>query len=387
MIKRILLLAIAGIAAVVVGLILAPGPIAPAAWQPKPAPALTGVYAPNEALKPAQRLAAGIGNGPEGIAVDAAGQVYAGFIDGRVIRLAADAAAYVELANTGGRPLGLSIDATGNLVIADARKGLLQLTPDGRLETLVDSAGGVAFGFTNDVDRAAADGMLYFTDASSKFRFPDYLRDQAEHRPHGRLLRYDPQTHVTDVLLDGLYFANGVAVGPDDAYVLVNETTAYRVIRYWLKGEKAGQHEIFIDNLPGFPDNLSFNGRDRFWLALASPRDPQVDALAGWPTLRKLIARLPGRVQALLQSHVKNRSFVLGLDLDGKIVANLQYAGDDAYAPITSVEEQGPWLYFGSFSAAEIARLPLQNVVPGAPPPPPGAQDAPLRPEAGRQIK
>ena len=28
-------------------------------------------------------------------------------------------------------------------------------------------------------------------------------------------------------------------------------------------------------------------------------------------------------------------SFVLGIDLDGKVVANLQYEGSDAYAPIT----------------------------------------------------
>lgn len=51
-------------------------------------------------------------------------------------------------------------------------------------------------------------------------------------------------------------------------FVLVNETYRYRIVRYWLKGPKAGTHEVFIDNLPGFPDNISSNRKGTFWLAL-----------------------------------------------------------------------------------------------------------------------
>ncbi|MCB0261330.1 MAG: SMP-30/gluconolactonase/LRE family protein, partial [Calditrichaeota bacterium] len=97
----------------------------------------------------------------------------------------------------------------------------------------------------------------------------------------------------TRILLDSLYFANGVAVSPDQQFVLVNETWKYRVRRYWLAGDRAGQSDIFIDRLPGFPDGISCNGKDRFWLALASPRNPLVDKLAQQPFLRKMIARLP----------------------------------------------------------------------------------------------
>ena len=63
-------------------------------------------------------------------------------------------------------------------------------------------------------------------------------------------LRYDPSTGKTDMLLDGLYFANGVALSADEDYILVNETSRYRITRYWLKGDKAGSSEIFADNPP-----------------------------------------------------------------------------------------------------------------------------------------
>lgn len=353
-------------------LLLWPTGMAPVAWTPPPAPPLEGVYAYNEKLKGIQRLARGVGAGPEAIAVNAIGQIYTGYADGRVVRFTPDGAGYVEMTNTGGRPLGITFGPRGGIVIADAKKGLLHLGK--KLFPLATGAGGLPFGFTDDVDDTRLDKNVYFTDASSKFGYGRHMRDLLEHGGNGRLLEYNVDTQQTRVLLDGLQFANGVAVGPDDAYVLVNETGAYRVLRYWLKGEKAGTHEVFIDNLPGFPDNITFNGRDRFWLAIFAPRDPLLDELLpGSGYLRTVIAKLP----AFLQPRPKKHSFVLGLDLDGKVIANLQYAADDAYAPITSAREHGPWLYFGSLTYPAIGRLPLNQAVENAPPPPEGWEQVP----------
>jgi sugar lactone lactonase YvrE len=259
---------------------------------------------------------------------------------------------------TGGRPLGLTLTPSGALVIADARRGLLQL--DGKeLRVLATEADGVPFGFTDDVD-VAGDGKVYFSDASHKFGYGRHMIDILEHGPNGRLLEYDPATGKARTLLGGLSFANGVALGPDDAYLLVNETSKYRVLRYWLKGDKAGTHEVFIDNLPGFPDNITFNGRDRFWLAIFAPRDALLDSLLpGNQYLRTVIAKLP----KFLQPRPKMHSFALGLDLDGKVSANLQYAGDDAYAPITSVREHGGYLYFGSLTYPAIGRMALAEAL------------------------
>lgn len=362
------LAAIVTAAAVVAAyLLLWPTGMDPVAWTPSPTPALEGRYAYNEKLKGIQRLAEGAGIGPEGINVSAAGQVYAGFKDGRVISLAANGASWFEMANTGGRPLGITFGPDGGLVIADAKKGLLHL---GRgITPLVSEAGGVPFGFTDDADNTRYDKNIYFTDASAKFGADDYVKAFLEHSADGRLLEYNVASKRTRVLMDGLHFANGVAVGPDDAYVLVCETAEYRIHRYWLKGDRAGTSEIFIDNLPGFPDNLSYNDRDRFWVALSGAREAKLDELmSGSSFLRHVIARVPG----FLQPRPSKHSFVLGLGLDGTVIANLQYAGNAAYAPITSVREHGPWLYFGSLTETAIGRLPLNQAVEGAPPPPMG---------------
>ena len=94
------------------------------------------------------------------------------------------------------------------------------------------------------------------------------MADLMEHRPNGRLLAYDPSSKTTQLVLDKLYFANGVAVSPDQSFVLVVDTCKYRIQRYWLTGPQKGKSDIFIDNLPGFPDGISSNGKDTFWLAL-----------------------------------------------------------------------------------------------------------------------
>ena len=366
------------LAAFLAYLLLWPTGMEPVAWTPPPAPPLEGAYAYNEKLKGIQRLGEGVGRGPEAIAVNAVGQIFTGYADGRVVRYTPDGASYTELANTGGRPLGIAFGPKGGYVIADAKKGLLHL---GRgLTELTTKAGGVPFGFTDDVAPGGADANLYFTDASFKFGYGQHMKDLLEHGANGRLLRHNVVTKQTTVLLRGLHFPNGVAMGPDLAYVLVNETAKYRVLRYWLKGDKAGTREVFIDNLPGFPDNITFNGRDRFWVAIFAPRDALLDALLpGSRYLRTVIAKLP----AFLQPRPKRHAFALGLDLDGKVVANLQYAGDDAYAPITSVREHGPWLYFGSLTYPALGRLPLNQAIADAPPPPAGWETPP----AARRIE
>lgn len=334
-------------------LLLWPVPIEPQAWTPPPAPALEGPYRKNEALKGIQRLAEGVGNGPEGVSLDAQGRIYVGYVDGRVMRFSADGTGGTELANTGGRPLGTLTLPDGSLVVADAARGLLQIGADGAVKALATEADGVPFRFADDVDAARQSEMLYLTDASDKFGHHEVMEDIMEHGGNGRFLRYHVPTGRTTVLLADLNFPNGVAVGPDDTFVLVNETARYRILRYWLKGPRAGQSDVFAENLPGFPDNINFNGRDRFWCAIYSPRVPDLDRLLPQPFLRKVVFRLPDVFQPKPARH----AFALAFDLDGKVVANLQYAAADAYAPITSVEEVGEWLYFGSLTEPAMGRM------------------------------
>ena len=354
--KRVGLLVAVILVAALAYLLLAPVPITPAAWTPPAAPALTGQYQQNTRLAPVQKLALGDGHKPEDVAVDADGKIYGGFEDGRIMVLQPDGTQPRVFANTGGRPLGLVFDRAGNLIVADAIKGLLSVSKTGEVKVLATDADGVRFGCLNDLD-VGADGTIYFTEASNKFPMSQFTNDLLEHQPHGRLLALDPETQKPRTLLRNLYFANGVAVSPDQSFVLVAETGMYRIRRVWLKEPKLGQDDIFIDNLPGFPDGISSNGRDRFWLALVTPRQALFDrTLLPHPFLRKVVARLP----KFLQPAPKRYSFVLGLDQSGRVIENLQNGSPDCFAEIANVVQHNHTLYFGSIGEDTVGRFPLK---------------------------
>jgi sugar lactone lactonase YvrE len=336
-------------------LLLAPVPIAPGAWTPPASPGLTGQYAQNTRLSPVQKLPLGDGHKPEDVALDAEGKIYAGFEDGRIIVLQPDGSQPRVFADTHGRPLGLVFDREGNLIVADAIKGLLSVNKAGEVKVLAEEADGVKFGCLNDLD-VGADGTIYFTEASNKFPMSQFANDILEHQPNGRLLALDPQSRRPRTLLRNIYFANGVAVSPDQTFVLVAETGMYRIRRVWLKEPKMGQNDIFIDNLPGFPDGISSNGRDRFWLALVTPRQALFDRMLPYPSVRKVVARLPKFLQPAPQRY----SFVLGLDQQGRVVENLQNGSPDCFAQIANVVEHNGALYFGSIGEDTIARFPLR---------------------------
>jgi hypothetical protein len=123
------------------------------------------------------------------------------------------------------------------------------------------------------------------------------MGDILEHSGTGRLLRRDPSARI-ETLVDGLQFANGVVLSPDRSCVLVAETGAYRVSRYWLTGPKAGTHDYLIENLPGFPGNMALGSDGLAWITLPSPRNPLLDRLLPLPGfLRRIVWALPKWLQ------------------------------------------------------------------------------------------
>jgi sugar lactone lactonase YvrE len=342
------------IGAAVAYLSFAPVAISPAAWTPPTAPALSGQYERNTRLSTVERLSVGDGHKPEDVALDAEGRIYAGLEDGRIVQLQPDGTQPRVFANTQGRPLGMVFDRAGNLIVADALKGLLSISAAGEIKVLATEANGVKFGCLNDLD-IAADGTIYFTEASSKYPMSQFATDILEHQPNGRLLAFDPQTQTPRTLLRGIYFANGVAVSPDQSFVLVAETGKYRVRRVWLKDPKEGMVDTFIDNLPGFPDGISSNGTDKFWLALVTPRQALFDKILPYPFLRKVVFRLPKALQPAPERY----SFVVALDSQGRVVENLQNGSSDCYAQIANVLERDGKLYFGSIGEDTVGRFSL----------------------------
>jgi sugar lactone lactonase YvrE len=187
-----------------------------------------------------------------------------------------------------------------------------------------------------------------------------------EDKPLGELICYDPTTKRSRVVLDKLRLANGVAVGPDGDYVLVNQTLGFCVTRLWLKGPKAGQSEPFVPNLPGGPDNITFNGKETYWVALAYPRFPRLEALASRPFKKKLMMRLP-RFFALVPEffnglNLPTFGLLVGVDMEGNIT-HFMDAKDNAIGMVTSVLEHEGYLYLGSLMSDYVARIPVPDPI------------------------
>lgn len=331
--------------------------VEPQSWTPAPLPPMNGEFLPPETSGfEANRVIPTPAHGPEDVARDHQGRYYTGLGDGSIVRFADTQEPSPEvIANTGGRPLGLQFDSSGNLIIADAVKGLLKLGPDGQLHVLANEINGKRMRLVDDLD-IESDGTIWFSDASQRFGLDQFMKDFLEASFTGRLISYSPLTKKTTVRMEGLFFANGVALGPDEQYVLVNETGTGRIHRLWLKTGRAGQQDVFHPGLPGHPDNLSFNGTDTFWVALPGLRDAARERTSGSLFVRKLLGGLPAAALAVPST----AGFVVGLDTNGA-VKHILFDDPAAMSSITSVNQFGDRLWLGSLTSRHVMSVPVPS--------------------------
>ncbi|QHJ13240.1 hypothetical protein FX988_03501 [Paraglaciecola mesophila] len=338
-----------------------PVPVEPIAWQAPKNPGYLGLYASNTRLANLENISLNGQHGPEDFAFLPDGTIATATHSGNIMLLAPKDKEFTTWVNTGGRPLGIEFDKQGHLLVADAVKGLLSVSPSGEISLLTNRVAGTDIVYADDVD-VAADGTIYFSDATNKFSAPAYggtlaasLLEILEHKGNGRLLAYDPRSRSTSVLLEDLVFANGVSVSHDQRSVLVNETGSYRVMRYWLSGPKAGTSEVFIDNLPGFPDNIARSPTGGYWLGFASPRSESLDDLSRSPFLRKVVQRLP----SFMRPQAKDYGHVIKINEKGEVVMDLQDPKGQ-YPLTTGVLETKDALYISSLIAPSVGRKSLK---------------------------
>jgi sugar lactone lactonase YvrE len=336
-------------------------PRPPAPWLIRPVklpatapPPLTGRWAPDDTrLDDVELLALPGGHGPEDVAADEQGHIFTGTDDGRIWRWKPDshAGAVPDLiADTGGRPLGIEIDPRdGSLVVCDAYRGLLRITADGAITSLTHRAGGSRILLCNNA-AVARDGVVYFTDSSSRFPLSHWRRDLLEHRPNGRVLAYDPSSRRTDVVAEGFFFPNGVALTPAEDALLLCETVSHRLVRLSLPD---GAVRV-LDDLPAYPDNMSPVGDGTYWIAMASPRVAIAEKLLPHPVLRRITAVLPTRFQPQPLPYT-----IAALVDGGGTLLRALHGPAGRFVLATGVRQHGDTLWLGSLTEKAIARTSL----------------------------
>jgi Strictosidine synthase len=295
-----------------------------------------------------------------------------------------------------GRPLGYHIHPhTGHLIICDSLKGLTQY--DLKTKTLQTIANqdddGNPIIYANDLDISENTGDIYFSDSSqippamNRMGFYDtmasYVLTALQGQGTGRLLVHHAPARSTDnenfrgsvddttkVLVDGLYFANGVALAKDDSYVLVAETAAKRVWKVFLKGEKAGTKSILIDILPGYPDgitrasvdsaNIENNvSEDAFWIAIIVKDSPILKIINKGGKHARWIASW---LVQLLPPPVKPFGMVMKVSgATGEILQVYKDPKGKVVSGISGVQEVDNKLWMGHLGGDYVSYLELSN--------------------------
>ncbi|WP_193607219.1 SMP-30/gluconolactonase/LRE family protein [Nocardioides lijunqiniae] len=284
------------------------------------------------------------------------GAVFTGTEDGAILRVSHDGQKVDRVAHTGGRPLGIELDLDGRLVVCDAHRGLLRVDPaSGAVEAVTDSVGGTRMVFCNNA-AVASDGTVWFSDSSTRYGVERWKDDFVQNTRTGRLLRLSTDGTV-EVVLDGLAFANGVALSAAEDFVCVAESGARTVVRRWLTGNRAGMRDLLCSGLPGYPDNIARGSDGLIWVTIASPVDPLVERLQAGPlALRRLVTRIPQRLQPKPQQTVRVQAY----DDAGTLVHDLDVDPAEhgtAYHMVTGVREHEGRVWMGSLHEPAIAVL------------------------------
>lgn len=284
------------------------------------------------------------------------GCVYTGTADGSLWRIGPDGRRLDRIAETGGRPLGIELYPDGRLLVCDAHRGVLLVDPrTGAVERWIAEVDGRPMRFCNNA-AVGADGTVWFSDSSTRFGIERWKDDLVQHTRTGRLLRLDPSGEVS-VILDGLAFANGVALAPDGSFVAVAETGARTVVRHWLTGERAGTRDLLVAELPGHPDNIALGSDGLTWVTIASPVNHALERLQQAPLwVRRSATRVPERIQPKVAPSVRVQAY----DVEGALVRDLQLPADD-YAMVTGVREYDGVVWLGSLEQPAVARVELSR--------------------------
>ncbi len=337
---------------------------------PSTAPDCGTTWALNDKLRSVKVIGLGRIEGAEDVILDRDNNLYAGSRHGDIIRFFPPEYERMEIyAHIGGTPLGMAFDRNDNLYVCIGGMGLYRVTPERKVEKVTDETNR-SFHSVNDDSRLRLaddlditdDGRIYFSEATVRYEMHEWATDGLEARGNGRIICFDTNTGKTHTVIRDLKFPNGVCIASDGQSFLFAETWGCTVKRYWFDGPKAGQTELVLDNLPGFPDNINNSSDGHYWMSLVGMRCPALDLAWKMPGFRRRMAKRVPRDEWLFPNI--NTGCVLKFNEQGEVLETLWDLGGENHPMITSMREHRGHLYLGGIMNNRIG----QYKIPGADP-------------------
>jgi len=327
-------------------------------------------YAVNNRLRDVELIGLGQVEGPEDVIFDADGHLYTGTRHGDIVRFFGPDHQRMEIfAHVGGHPLGLAFDRQGCLLVCIAGMGLYSVSPDRQVRRLTDETNRTLWSviddsrlkLADDLD-VAADGRVFFSEATVRYEMHNWAYDALESRGNGRIICYDPTSGKTRTVIRNLVFPNGICMAHDAESFFFAETWACRINRYWFAGPRAGTLQRVISDLPGYPDNINRASDGTFWVALVGMRTPSMDLSLRMPGFRKRMARRVSP-QELIFPNI-NTGCVIKFNERGDILESLWDLGGENHPMITSMREHRGALYLGGLLNNRIGKITLPDADP-----------------------
>ena len=200
---------------------------------------------------------------PEGVAIDADGNVWCGGELGQIYRISADGDTLEEMASTGGFTLGIAFDARGRLYTCDLKhKSVFRYDP---------ATGGLAEFATFGVRRVTGPPNWPVVDTRRNALYVS--ESNGPEAPGPGIWRFDLDTGEGGLWYDRpLAFANGMALAADGDALYVAETFGHRISRIPIDADGApGEAETVVETPGSLPDGLALDRAGTLYIGCYEP--------------------------------------------------------------------------------------------------------------------
>ncbi|MFT3803944.1 MAG: SMP-30/gluconolactonase/LRE family protein [Burkholderiaceae bacterium] len=235
----------------------------------------------------------------------------------------------------------LALHPDYRVLVCVAGSGLAAVRADGEIVWLT-KAGDASLNCLTAV-AVAPDGAIVLANGSSRHAAADWLWDLMENNACGRIVVCDAGLGDARVLFDRLAWPHGVAFSADGRSLWFSESWTHRVSRTPWPPTAAGNREIVIGNLPGYPARLRATADGGFWLALFALRTHLVELVLTDDGFREeMMATIPPELWIAPQ-YVSGRSYLEPLQGGGmrKLGILKPWAPPRSYGFIGHIDGQG----------------------------------------------
>jgi gluconolactonase len=201
---------------------------------------------------------------PEGVMALGDGSLYAADGRGHCARIKRDGRTSF-FGNVGGLPNGLCVDKNGSCIIANIGNGEVQsLHPDGSHRVLMTEANGKRM-YTPNFPFMDSKERIWVSNSTARQDLGAALQSPA---PDGCVVLIEGGN--PRIIAEGICFANGIALDPEEKYLYVAETMMRRVLRYRIYPSGAlSSPEVYgppsLGNV-GYPDGIAFDEAGNLWV-------------------------------------------------------------------------------------------------------------------------